>query len=466
MDRKHQHEDHRRQGAILVLTAVMMIMIFALLAFSVDLGYVALTRTQLQITADAAALAGAGTMVGGMEAAEQEVRKYVGLHKNHGTAVDESKTEIRFGNWDTRERRFEPGADETNAMEVTVHSLPRPFFFARVLGRDAFQSEASAVASFAPRDIMLVLDFSGSMCYDSQLRSISPLGRYMVEANLRDIYSELGSPRFGDMQWTPEYISSGNVNSVINKLNLKRVPYPYPSGSWADYVEYVMKDSDIYRAGYRQRYGYLTWINYLLAEKCQVSQTPDLWMTSEQPVTAVKDAVDLLVAYLDENCPHDRLGLSIYTASDGTAILENEFTSEFARIADITRHRQAGHYNVYTNIYDGMKTARLEFQNNGRTGTGRLMVLMTDGQANLPGSSRYAKQKALDEAHAATAAGIPIVTISLGAGADTELMQQIADITKGVYFEIPGGQPVAEYEEQLKDVFRRVASDRKLALVQ
>ena len=105
-------------------------------------------------------------------------------------------------------------------------------------------------------------------------------------------------------------------------------------------------------------------------------------------------------------------------------------------------------------------------ERNGRSSAGKLMVLMTDGQANLPQNEKTAKRRALEEAHAAAAARIPIVTISLGAGADTDLMQQIADITKGVYFEIPGGQPVADYEEQLKDVFRRVASDRKLALVQ
>ncbi|NLX99880.1 MAG: VWA domain-containing protein [Rhodopirellula sp.] len=466
MNRTASRENGTRRGAIVVLFAVLMIVIFAMLAFAVDLGFVALTRTQLQVAADAAALAGAGTMVGGTEAAEAEVRRYIDLHQQQGSPVDESRTEIRFGNWDTQTRRFDPGAEEVNAIDVAVHSRARPFFFARVLGRDEFDSQARAIASFSPRDIMLVLDFSGSMCFDSQLSSIDTLGRVMVEENLQQIYSDLGSPRFGKMQWTPKSIPGNSTQQVKSALGLTKVPYPYPSGSWDNYISYVMTDSDINRAGYRRRYGYLTWINYLQAEQCRHAQTPDLWMTREQPVTAVKDSVDLLVAYLQENCPHDRLGLSIYTASDSTAILECEFTNDFAEVAEKTRHRQAGHYNIYTNIYDGMKTGRLEFERNGRSSAGKLMVLMTDGQANLPQNEKTAKRRALEEAHAAAAARIPIVTISLGAGADTDLMQQIADITKGVYFEIPGGQPVADYEEQLKDVFRRVASDRKLALVQ
>jgi len=45
-----------RKGAILVLAAIMLIIIFAMVAFSVDLGYAALTKSQLQIAADASAL--------------------------------------------------------------------------------------------------------------------------------------------------------------------------------------------------------------------------------------------------------------------------------------------------------------------------------------------------------------------------------------------------------------------------
>ena len=59
----------------------------------------------------------------------------------------------------------------------------------------------------------------------------------------------------------------------------------------------------------------------------------------------------------------------------------------------------------------------------------------------------------------------PIVTISLGAAADKDLMQGAADITGGVHFNIPGGQSVATYEEDLKDVFREIADHRPLKLV-
>jgi hypothetical protein len=59
-----------------------------------------------------------------------------------------------------------------------------------------------------------------------------------------------------------------------------------------------------------------------------------------------------------------------------------------------------------------------------------------------------------------------VIAIALGVSADTALMAQVASITGGASFVIPGGRPAAEYEEDLKEVFRQVAADRPLELVQ
>ena len=48
-----------RRGAIVPLFAILLIPILAMLCFSIDAGWMVLTRTDLQSTADAAALAGA-----------------------------------------------------------------------------------------------------------------------------------------------------------------------------------------------------------------------------------------------------------------------------------------------------------------------------------------------------------------------------------------------------------------------
>ena len=55
---------HRRtrQGAVLVLAAVLMTILFTFVAFSVDIGYVVVANAELQNAADAAALAGAASI--------------------------------------------------------------------------------------------------------------------------------------------------------------------------------------------------------------------------------------------------------------------------------------------------------------------------------------------------------------------------------------------------------------------
>jgi len=114
-----------------------------------------------------------------------------------------------------------------------------------------------------------------------------------------------------------------------------------------------------------------------------------------------------------------------------------------------------------------MTKARLEVQNNARAGAQKMLVVMTDGVVNLPsGNTTSDKAAVISEANLCAAAKIPVVTISLGAYADTALMQQVADITGGVAFVVPGGQPISQVQAQLEAVFAQVAADRPLKLVQ
>jgi len=107
----------------------------------------------------------------------------------------------------------------------------------------------------------------------------------------------------------------------------------------------------------------------------------------------------------------------------------------------------------------------LELQNHARMGAFKMIVVMTDGQANRPSSSTEARSYALQEAQLANDQRYPVVTISLGDAADTNLMQEIADLTGGVHFNIPGGGTVNDYEDELRDVFREIADHRPLVLV-
>ena len=460
-----------RSGAVLVLVAILMVAMFAIMALSIDIGYVATVRTELDRANDAGALAGAGMLIYGAAEAKSTVRRFVKANLVGARQVLDSEITIETGYWDPETRIFVPGSVSPSAVRVTTVRPSQPYHFARVLGHDAFDLSSQSIAMYEARDIMLVLDYSGSMNDDSELKKIGELGQAAIEANLLEIYQELGSPIYGDMQWQPQYIESGDTSFIKKTLGLTYgpngdVPYPFPSGGWNDYINYVTSNSNINAAGYLSSYGYLTLANYWLEEQPQANETPGLWQTSEQPLTAVKDSVQVYLAEIEAADMDDQVGLVAYTAADGTAKIELELTDNLQLVEDLSRQRQAAHYVGSTNIGAGIQAAVDVLQNRGRLGKGRLIVLMTDGVANRPVDTVQGRQFALDQAAAAAAAKIRILTISLGTGADTALMQSIADMTGGEHFNVPGGQAVADYEQQLKDVLLEISKERPLKLVE
>jgi Flp pilus assembly protein TadG len=458
-----------RRGKIVVMTAFLMTMLLAMVAFGVDVGYIAVARTEMQICTDAAALAGAGELVNGVDTARAEALEYLAKNKVAGQTLATSNAHIEFGTWTDTTKTFTVGGSTPNGIRINTTLNSVPLFFGKVLNKNSFNVSAQSVAVYQPRDISLVLDYSGSMAYDSQFRSMSLLGKPAIEANLQQIWQQLGSPTFGSMGFTPVlYGTSSTSNSSVRAhFGLSSLAYPCPDGSWDEYIDYVQSNSHLYAAGYRCKYGLMTMIHYQMEQHGSYADSPFFYQTSQQPVTALKDAVDAFLDYLDENSTDDRVSLSIYTYSDGTAILEHALTKDYSAVSTTVRNRQAGHYVGGTNISAGMTKGRIDLQNNARVGVSKLMVLMTDGVVNLPsGNTTSDKQAVRTEAYAAAAAKIPIVTISLGAMADTDLMQEVADITGGAAFVIPGGQPISAVEEQLEQVFSQVAADRPLKLVQ
>ena len=474
-----------RRGAIVVFACILAVVMMALLAFSIDVGFMYTMQSRLERSVDAAALAGAGVLVDGNQAASDQALEYLVRNPLSGTPSDASpeslsqlkaqlladageRLQIESILWDPSTKTYTASTSLPNALRVSLEQPDLPLFFGRVLGRETFAIRAEAIATYQPRDILLVLDLSASMNDDSELRSIGKLSQQTIEQNLFEIWQELGSPTYGLLDFEPVYVSSSDKSVVKEQLGLTNEPYPYPSGSWNDFISYVMNDGYVDSAGYRKKYGMLTLINYWLQRKPRYSQTPDLWKVSAQPVTAVKDAVDVFLEFIQMVDTDDRIGLSVYNSASGDGTLEAGLTSDFALVSTTTRQRQAGHYHSYTNIAAGMRVGREELESNARPGAFKMLVVLTDGKANWYSggySTSAGRQAVLDEAALCKDAKIPVLTISLGAGADTSLMDQVASQTDGIHFNVPGGQSVEQYKADLMDVFRQIAGHRPLKLV-
>lgn len=562
-----------RRGAVLVLTALLMVFMMGLLALSVDVGYMMTVKTELKRAADAAALAGAVSLIEGTDSAQIKAFEFLARnpvgHENLMTdpdweerltellAQNGEKFKVEFGDWDESSREFIPSFVNPTAIRVLARHDGGPLFFSRVFGKDRFRIEAESIARYEPRDIVLVLDFSASMNDDSELRRISEFGesaRAAVEANLQQIYEELGSPQYGSLQFTPQYytqvgkppstgcepqitvtfrsndvyvVSTKDLSNVVlqfsdgttqkfdglkgktgtfkgtgsnaNKrivrcwvksgcndsgegpgygerfedtneniktyFGLNNVPYPYPVGSWDEYINYVKTSSFIQTAGYRKKYGYLTLVNYWLEQRCKANETPVLWQVSEQPVKQVKEAVDVFFDYLSEVDTGDRVSLVIYNSSDQTAVTEYNLTRDFETVKNTVWHRQAGHYDRYTNIGAGIKNGVDELLARGRPSTFKMIVLMTDGKANRPSDESTGRTYALQQAQRAADHNIPILTLGLGLDADQALLEQIAEMTKGQSFFVPGGMQVTNFRPELMQTFRTIANHRPVRLV-
>ena len=171
-----------RKGATLVLFTILLVVLLGMVAFAVDIGYVSLARTQLQASADSAALAGAAALQNGADGARAEAIRFAGFHIAAGAAVSiADDDDVQLGLWDDDTRLFTPLAlgDESgaNAVRVTcrrsqAQGKPVGLFFGRVLGSSSTDALAQATARVRPTVCGLIIGItkatmSGSSHTDS-----------------------------------------------------------------------------------------------------------------------------------------------------------------------------------------------------------------------------------------------------------------------------------------------------------
>ncbi|MEX0702000.1 MAG: vWA domain-containing protein [Planctomycetales bacterium] len=190
----------QRRGAVIVLAAVCLIVIFAFAAFTVDVGYISLARTQMQASADAAALAAAAELSGGEKAVRSAAeavagKNFVGQQPTHIV----SEEDVELGKWDDLTRTFTPllgkAQESADSVRVTVkldatRDNALPLFFAPLLGHRDAAIKVQSVASTGhdkPRDIVLVIDCSGSMAqYNRMVYTRAAALAFIEELGPRD----------------------------------------------------------------------------------------------------------------------------------------------------------------------------------------------------------------------------------------------------------------------------------------
>jgi Putative Flp pilus-assembly TadE/G-like len=192
----------RRRGAIIPLLTVSLIGLLAFVALAIDVGMLAVARTQCQNAADIASLAGARMLDG--KSANNNLP--AAIAKAYDTAEANSVlnqnitapqvTAVTPGvyRYDPTAQRFQgvftsPGPSEAyTVMQVSVMT-DQPTYFGKLLGINSLNIGAIATAVHRPRDVAIVLDFSLSMQFSSEM---NPLNSPVMALNPDDRF-----PRFG-----------------------------------------------------------------------------------------------------------------------------------------------------------------------------------------------------------------------------------------------------------------------------
>ena len=231
-----------RPGAIVPLAALMMTGLCAFIALALDLGIIMVARNQCQNAADAAAMAGARTLNGDTSTnnnySNVQPNAVAAAQANSvfGQSINASnQLTITIGDYyyNAATSAFQINAtglgnsgDNYTLVQATVTSN-QSLFFARVFGMSTLTATAKATAAHRPRDTVIVVDFSGSMRFESLL-SAPYYGSRTLSMNPDTVYPTWGQYQgnssqliYSGDQTAPggEDISAANITTTTTNSN-------------------------------------------------------------------------------------------------------------------------------------------------------------------------------------------------------------------------------------------------------
>ena len=167
----------QRKGAIIVLVAAMMMLLVVMSGFAVNVAYMQLVRTELRTATDMAARAGAEALSRTQDADQARTAAVNAAAGNMvaGESMLIRNSDVLFGQASLQADgrwNFTNGKQPFNSVRVTCSRQVGsnrgtvPLFFGGVMNPNTFAPANTATAAQLDRDIVLVLDRSGSMQWD------------------------------------------------------------------------------------------------------------------------------------------------------------------------------------------------------------------------------------------------------------------------------------------------------------
>ncbi len=318
----------------------------------------------------------------------------------------------------------------------------------------------------------------------------------------------------------------GDGDNLIEANEIETmVPYPSSSsnpstdskqfgGSWDAFVDYV---SDINKSNtitsdtgltyrflkydpdktcygnpdLRWRFGLKTMSDYLQMMKYTANDSPGFAGAPQQPMGAVADGVKTAINYIKNLNGNDQIGMVGYgqigygpgDRPNHLSWLTTDFDSVLAKVDKLQSAIWTGNTNIPQGIDEAAGTSTLmgvlrDDAPNARDAAKKIIFLLTDGNANIVRSGDLNSPQNEAEARPDTIAaatdaavrkpyrqnGCVIYTVSVGADADIELMEECAQIGKGQSYVANGD--VAAYQAALQQIFLNLGGKRPVSLIE
>lgn len=575
-----------RRGVITVFAAFLMVMMLAMVAFAVDVGYMMTAQSQLQIAADSAAMAAAANISQGTSAMTSAAQTYSAYNKAVGKSVTMASSDVQVGTWDANARTFTPTGSLSNAVKVTARrdnsTGANGTFFGRVLGLSSFNIPVSAVAIANPRDICFVVDLSGSMNRDtwtgygssasyrssgytsaystmmSQIFSDFSFGTYPgtmqkigspVDASAvwsnsgtHGMYSTTGPLSKSTISTTYRILSTDSASTakakaykwvIDNQLasligNAKPSPSSGNSGAYNYYRAYI--DSVVSNSGQVGPRSYVSWNldsgrdqiadSSYGSDYAQIStSSPNCPLHSETvgsqsfqfpareyPTHAERRSVIAgLQQVVTKNStisdPNQKDWVSIVTfdKTGGVKTLVPLTTNYTSAMNSAAMMQAVGSNGNSTNTEEGLASAYALIKAQSQGGTGRenaqkIVVLLTDGVANLKdssnstvssyeaahpntfngvsnyyGSSDYNSDAAFMQASIMQGGNWHVYALGIGLAVDTDFMDKMARIGNTAdssgHAPVTSGDPTS-YESEMTNLLDQIINNPQVHLVQ
>jgi hypothetical protein len=261
---------------MLPLLVLLLVALFGFLALAIDLGMIAVARTQAQNLADAAAMTGARTLNGEFVSASDDTQNnnysqvapnakkvagdsasgvagnkilgepinpdtdmtiQIGSYTYYDSYTDPATGTVYTKQFVPRYPQKDPGSN-WSLVRVTV-TARRDYAFAKVFGLDKFTVAATAMAAHRPRDVAIIMDLSGSMRYDSLIGM--PTSGARSSNNPDDIIPKFGhySSASANLRSTTAYDSQHALCNFTKAMTLNDNRTPLVN----DYYQHVRTPS-------------------------------------------------------------------------------------------------------------------------------------------------------------------------------------------------------------------------------